>query len=279
MYTLDPVNHPGWRLHQSLSVQSRWFGDQEFWLYDQSYPREDEPGADPTVMPPHGGFQEKGTFNQEGDQLTIASPSHTFDCTRRIRPVDPRSPGQQDEFLCVDLDGHESVWWGILWLEGATVDPECLALHDPPDLPTRYSLWERTDENGTSTFAHRVYDGRNFTATTQDLVLRKNGSAQIVKQVTGYIAETDRITWPSRTETALTWARSDRGLSLVLEGGSSMDCTFDENIGELGDAIRTFALACEGSDGVRTWWVPMDMTWPWGWGTHDTPYGWWWEAE
>ena len=281
MYSLDPDNHPGWQIHERLSVETIQFGAQDFHIIYQTFPVEDVPGADAAVMPEFGGFDEYGTFTQDGDLLVMSSPSFHFECTRRIRPTNPGRPSQQQEFACVDRDGVESVWWGILWIEGISVRPECLAEHAPPELPTRWSLWERTDEDGTSTFSHREYeeDGRSFTSTLHDLVLRQDGTARMIGQQTRYFAETDRLSWPSRSETDLTWTQQGESLSIAGRDGLSLECDYDYDIDELGDSIRTFALACEGSDGVRTWWVPMDMTWPWGWGTHDTPHGWWWESQ
>jgi len=143
-------------------------------------------------------------------------------------------------------------------------------------MPTRWSLWERTDERGTSVIPH-VREGFGFdTSTLTDLALRSPSRATLVRQDVTKDYDTGWLGWPLREETEATWEQvNTEHWRFAFEGGPTMDCARDDDIGDLGDEFRTFALDCDDDDGVHTWWVPMRMDYPWGWGSHDTPGGWW----
>ena len=270
----DP-EHPYWEAIGYQQFDTFGYGSREITFADKWGAVQTDERADPKDQPDQGSVYVKGLLTQDEDRLLIGADGWEFDCTRRIRPTDPTKPAQQLDLHCVDSSGKSSVWVALGWnLDWGTVPADCLAVHSPPDMPSRWGLWERVDGGGESLFPH--WNADETESKLWDLVLHSDGSGELVHSITRVDRTRDRLSWPLRTSESLTWrALEVDQWEFSSQEGSTMLC-WQEPLGELGDEYRRFALACEDSGGVRTWWVPYDMAYPWGWGSHDTPRGWWW---
>lgn len=275
----DP-EHPGYLFRSSDYIETVWFGHPTAWLSTGRIPVpvEQEASSDP---PETLGEGFTGSMSMQGDRIVFdftAGSAWRFECERRIRPAYPHEPWQQQELLCTDQDGVQTVWINMLYDPLDERGWRCLGQHEPPELPTRWSLMRRTDGLGRgSSFPHETTEGSVSRTRLIDLVLRRDGTGEEVLQATDNdrSKESYPLSWPLREATEHTWTRTEDGLAFAFADGRTMACTRAE-LGEFADEARTFALECVEPNGTRTRWEPMDMGYPWGWGSHATPEGWWW---